>query len=62
MENTVYVRMTSVYGKQTFYPVCEKAVIFAQLSGTKTLTQAALNNILKLGFKLEVEQPKITFS
>lgn len=59
---TIHVKMTSVYGKQTFYPICDKAILFAQIAGTKTLTASALNTIIKLGYKLEVEQPAVTFS
>jgi hypothetical protein len=44
-----------VYGKNTFYPLCEKAKLFAAIAGTKTLTAEVLGGIKELGYKLVFE-------
>lgn len=59
---TVYVRVTTVYGKEIIYPVCEKAQLFAQIAGTTSLTRSVIQKICKLGYCLEVEQPKVSLS
>jgi hypothetical protein len=41
------------YGSYLFYPVCEKAKIFADLLGTKTLSYRAMEGIKKLGYQIE---------
>jgi len=35
------------------YPACPVSRLFADLTGTKTLTREALNTIKKLGFAIE---------
>lgn len=56
MERSITVRVVSVYGKETVYPVSEGAKHFASLCGTKTLTPAALSHIKALGFSIKIEQ------
>jgi len=55
----ITVRITSVYGQKTIYPVCETARIFADIAGTKTLKSTTLNAILALGYKVVVQQEEI---
>ena len=50
----IQVRIKDVYGRQTAYPVCEKAKLFAKLAGTATLTHDARQIILALGYNIEV--------
>jgi hypothetical protein len=57
MEITVKVR--SVYGVDTIYPVCEKAKLFASMCNTRTLTQSAINHIKSLGYTIKVEQTEL---
>lgn len=57
--NTITVQIKSVYGEDRVYPACPKAVIFAQMLGTKTLTHSALCHIEALGFEIQVEQPRV---
>lgn len=59
---TIYVKVTSVYGKETIYPVCDKAKCFAQIAGTVTLTRDTLKWISKLGYCIEVPQAELSFS
>jgi len=39
-----------VYGEVRYYPVCEKAMLFADIAGTKTLTKPVLRKIKDLGY------------
>lgn len=45
-----------VYGERKYYPMCEKAHLFAKIAGTKTLTKPVLKHILELGFELRYHQ------
>lgn len=53
-EITVQVR--SVYGAVKYYPMCEKAKLFASIAGTVTLTPQALNQIQALGYTVKLKQ------
>lgn len=50
------VRITSVYGTPTCYPVNEQAKLFAEVAGTKTLTVRTLRLALDLGFSVREER------
>lgn len=41
------------YGKWVYYPACEGAKAFAAIAGTKTLTDATLVQIKKLGYDIK---------
>ena len=41
------------YGKWVYYPLCENAKTFAQIAGTKTLTEDTLALIKKLGYEIK---------
>lgn len=55
----VIVRIENVYGCQTVYPICDKAIIFAKLAGTKTLTAKSIKAIQDLGYQVVVQQAEI---
>jgi hypothetical protein len=55
----ITVRVTSIYGQKTVYPVCETAKIFADIAGTKTLKSTTINAIKALGYKVLVEQETV---
>lgn len=55
MTPTIQVQIRDVYGRQSAYPVCDKAKLFAKLAGTTTLTHATLCIIEQLGYTIEVE-------
>lgn len=57
---SVQVQIKNVYGNQSIYPVCDKAKIFANMVGQKTLTLANIEHIKKLGYTVEVVQQKVT--
>jgi hypothetical protein len=53
-EITVEVR--NVYGVVKYYPICERAKLFASIAGTVTLTPQALNQIQALGYTIKLKQ------
>jgi hypothetical protein len=53
MNTTLQVTIKSVYGKDTFYPVCDQARRLAHLVGTKTLTQQTIRDAMAMGFHVE---------
>ena len=40
------------YGNCAFYPLCETSKRFAQIAGTKTLTQDSLRIIKAMGYEI----------
>lgn len=57
--NRISVQVRSVYGKDVVYPACPKSVVFAQIAGTKTLTDDTLFLITQLGFEIDPVAPSI---
>lgn len=49
-----------VYGEMKFYPVCEKAHLFANIAGTCTLTRRSIDSIKALGVEIIVQQEAVT--
>lgn len=58
----ITVQIRTVYGNETIYPACPKAVLFARIAGTKTLTTETLRLIRSLGYEIEVEAPRVSFA
>lgn len=56
----ITVRIKSVYGLETVYPVCDKAKLFARIAGTTTLTRNTLRDVKALGYSIEVVPQEIT--
>lgn len=56
----IQVEIKNIYGRETIYPMCDKAKTFASLVGQKTLTTRDINLIKQLGYSVEVthSQPK----
>ncbi len=54
----IQVTVRNVYGKETVYPICEKAHTFAKLVGQKTLTMSQLRTIKELGYEIEAVPAK----
>lgn len=48
----ITVKIKNVYGVEKVYPVCDKAILFARIAGTKTLTPEAIALIKSLGYTL----------
>ena len=50
----IVVQIKQVYGNDTVYPVDDRAKLFAQLLGQKTLTFTDLRIIKQMGFTVTV--------
>lgn len=57
---TIQVKIKQVYGKDTIYPVCEKAKLFADMANQKTLTDKEVNLIKQLGYSIAVVQEAVS--
>jgi hypothetical protein len=55
----ITVRITNLYGNQTVYPVCEKALLLARLAGFKTLPAHTIETIKALGYSINVQPETI---
>ncbi len=53
----ITVAIKNVYGNNLAYPVCEKAKLFAQLGGARTLTKSSLDKIESLGYVVLLKHP-----
>ena len=53
------VSKKNVYGVERVYPVCNKAKLFATISGNKTLLPEVIEQIKKLGYNLTTKQEEI---
>ncbi len=51
----IIVTVKSVYGNDLCYPVCEKAQLFARLTGQKTFSPSHLKKIQALGYTVRCE-------
>ena len=58
-QKKLIVRRQNVFGNELIYPVCNKAKVFAIISGNKTLLPEVIDNIKKLGYTLTTEAEKI---
>ena len=54
MEKTIVVEIKSNFGNRAVYPYCRTAKLLAQLTGTKTFTDIALDSIKALGYEIKV--------
>jgi hypothetical protein len=52
MSKEIVVRVETVYGNKTIYPVNDQAKRLAALAGTKTLTESTLRHAEAMGFKI----------
>ena len=53
------VEKKNVYGVERVYPICTKAKILARISGNKTLLPEVIEEIKKLGYKIETRGEKL---
>jgi hypothetical protein len=57
---SIKVKMRNIYGNPLIYPICERAILFADIADTKTLNVAQLRRIETLGFEIvELQSPKL---
>ena len=55
----ITVRLDKNYGSWVVYPVCQQAQLFAAIAGTKTLKEKTLDQIMQLGYEIEVAADQI---
>jgi hypothetical protein len=55
----ITVRLDKNYGSWVVYPVCQKAQLFAAIAGTKTLKEKTLDQIIELGYEIQVSPDQI---
>lgn len=53
------VRVEKPYGVRTIYPECPVSRTFAELLGQKTLTQANVEIIKRLGYTVRVKEERL---
>ena len=55
----ITVKLDKNYGNWVVYPVCARAQIFAAMAGTNTLTEKTLDQIMELGYEVQVSPDQI---
>ena len=58
----IVIEIKSVYGVEKFYPICDKAKLFASIAGTKTLTHKVMIDIASLGYLVTLKQPTLKYA
>jgi len=58
-DKTIIVQKKNSWGNEYVYPVCNKAKLFANISGHKTLVPSVIDCIKALGYKLEQPREEI---
>ncbi len=53
------VSKKNVYGVERVYPVCNKAKLFATISGNKTLLPGVIKLIKQLGYTLKIKEENL---
>jgi hypothetical protein len=61
MNDVIEVEVKDVYGVLKYYPICERAQLFADIAGTKTLTLHAIKKIEALGYSIKATTRAINF-
>jgi hypothetical protein len=62
MNTSITVLVKDVYGKRVFYPKCDKALCFAAIAGTTTLTERVLRNIMELGYEISFVRNEVNLA
>ena len=55
-DKTLIVKKKNVYGNELIYPVCQNAILFSCIAGSKTFCSITIANIKKLGYKFETQK------
>ena len=58
-KDTIYVEKKNIYGNELLYHVCQRAKIFATLTGQKTLSSTSIIIIKRLCFTFKHAEIKI---
>lgn len=51
----ITVEVKKVFGHDKVYPVCKKALIFARIAKTETLTPDSIRYIKRLGYEINIK-------
>ena len=51
----ITVRIATNFGNRAVYPVCSDAQTFAELVGTKTLTDETIRLVKALGYEVQIQ-------
>ena len=57
---SITVKIKNVYGEDKVYPVADRAKMFANIAGTKTLTDYTIAKIKELGYTIYVNVERQT--
>jgi hypothetical protein len=52
----ITLRITNNFGNRAVYPACDTARKLADLIGTKTFTDVAIQKLINLGYTLTIQQ------
>lgn len=52
---TIRVQIKNVYGNEVFYPACPTAQLFADVAGTKTITENTIRLLKAAGYEIIVQ-------
>jgi hypothetical protein len=58
-DKVIVVMVKDIYGRETIYPICPRAKVFASLAGTTTLTTRAVALIRTLGYQVNVQPREV---
>ena len=58
-DKTLIVKKKNVWGTELIYPVCQDAILFSCIAGSKTFCSITIANIKKLGYKFETQKEEI---
>jgi capsid protein len=58
MDYEITILRKDQYGRPVYYPVCDKAKMFANIAGTKTITSETVRHIKVLGYKINIQHEK----
>ena len=59
MSTSLIVEKKNVYGVERVYPICNKAKLFARISGNKTLLEEDRKLIKQLGYSFTTKSEEI---
>ena len=53
------IRITNIFGNKAVYPVCDTSCKLADLIGTKTFTDVAIQKLINLGYTFNIQQQSL---
>ena len=59
MDYEITILRKDQYGRWVYHPVCDKAKVFANIAGTKTVTLETVRRIKELGYKINIQHEEV---